>query len=96
MFAHVNIWRLNAAGTSTDDTVAREVGTQLSQQEGFYSYTLVRSGEREVVAISLFDTEDHLEMGMRALADFVRSRVDPLASGPPERRRGDVLYHTTV
>ena len=34
MYAHVNIWQLNEPGRSTDDTAAREIGTQLSQQPG--------------------------------------------------------------
>jgi heme-degrading monooxygenase HmoA len=94
MYAHVNIWRLNEQGGSTDDTAAREIGTELSKQPGFQSYTLVRTGEREVVAVTLFDTEGHLEAAVAALADFVRARVGPLAAGAPERRGGDVLYHT--
>lgn len=96
MFAHVNIWRLNEAGSSTNDTAAREIGGQLARQEGFRSYTVVRTGEREVVAVTVFDTEDHLQLALRALAGFVHERVAPLAQGEPERRRGDVLYHTTA
>ena len=96
MFAHVNIWRLSEQGGSTDDTAAREIGSQLAQQEGFKSYTVVRTGEREVVAITVFDTQDHLQQAVHALASFVHERVGPLASGEPERRRGDVLYHTSA
>jgi heme-degrading monooxygenase HmoA len=96
MFAHVNIWHLSEQGSSTDDTVAREIGTQLSQQVGFRSYTVVRTGEREVVAITLFDTKDHLELAVRALSGFVRARLASLAQGEPERRAGDVLFQTTV
>ena len=43
MYAHVNIWQLNEPGSSTDDTAAREIGTQVSQQPGFDSYTVVRT-----------------------------------------------------
>ena len=96
MFAHVNIWHLTEQGSATDDTAAREIGAQLAQQEGFRSYTLVRTGEREVVAITLFDTQDHLELAVHALAGFVRERLASLAQGEPERRSGDVLYHTSV
>ena len=96
MFAHVNIWRLNQQGSSTDDTAAREIGSQLAQQEGFRSYTVIRTGEHEVVAVTVFDTEDHLQSAVGALAGFVHQRVAPLAAGEPERRRGDVLYHTTA
>jgi hypothetical protein len=96
MFAHVNIWRLTEQGSSTDDTIAREIGTQLSQQEGFRSYTLVRSAEREVVAITVFDTRDHLELAVHAVAPFARERLASLAQGEPERRSGDVVYHTSA
>jgi heme-degrading monooxygenase HmoA len=96
MYAHVNIWRLNDAGASTDDTAAREVAADLSRQPGFRSYTLVRTGEREVVALTVFDSEDHLEAAVKTLADLVQARVEPLAAGPPERRRGDVIHHTTA
>jgi heme-degrading monooxygenase HmoA len=96
MFAHVNIWRLTEQGSSTDDSAAREIATRLAQHEGFRSYTLVRTGEREVVAITLFDTRDHLEQAVHSLAGFVRERLTPLAQGEPERRAGAVLYHTTA
>jgi heme-degrading monooxygenase HmoA len=94
MYAHINIWHLNERGGSSDDTAAREIGAELSKQPGFRSYTLVRTGEREVVAVTLFDSADHLDAATRTLVDFVRARVGPLADGEPERRRGDVLYHT--
>jgi heme-degrading monooxygenase HmoA len=96
MFAHVNIWRLSDQGSSTDDTAAREIGTQLARQEGFRSYTLVRTGEREVVAITLFDTRDHLDMAVQSLAGFVHERLASLTQAEPERRSGDVLYHTSA
>ena len=96
MYAHVNIWRLNDAGASTDDTVAREVAAALSRRPGFRSYTLVRTGEREVVAVTVFDSEEPLEAAVQAVADLVRGRVEPLAAGPPERRRGAVVHHTAA
>ena len=92
--AHVNIWHLNEPGSSTDDTAAREIGTQLSQQPGFNSYTVVRTAEREVVVVTVFETRDELESAMLAVADFARERLAPLRAGEPERRRGDVLYQT--
>ena len=96
MYAHVNIWRLNDAGASTDDTVAREVAAALSRRPGFRSYTLVRTGEREVVAVTVFDSADHLDAAVQTVADLVRRRVEPLAAGPPERRRGAVVHHTAA
>jgi heme-degrading monooxygenase HmoA len=94
VFAHVNIWRLNEAGASTDDTAAREIGTRLSQESGFHSYTLIRTGEREVVAVTVFDTQHHLDSATANLAAFVHERLAPLAEAEPLRRGGDVLYHT--
>jgi heme-degrading monooxygenase HmoA len=96
MFAHTNIWRLTDAGSSTDDTAAREIGTRLAQENGFHSYTLVRTGEKEVVAITIFDSEEHLEEAMSDAAEFVLPRVPPYTQLGPERRRGDVLYHTSA
>jgi heme-degrading monooxygenase HmoA len=96
MYAHVNIWRLAEAGASTDDTASREIGTELSKQPGFRSYTLVRSGPREVVAVSVFDDRDHLERAMAEVAHFVRERVSALVEGEPERRMGYVLFHTSA
>jgi len=94
MYAHVNIWQLNEPGSSTDDSAAREIGTQLSQQPGFASYTVIRTAEREVVVVTIFETRDDLESATHAVADFVHERLAPLQSGEPERRRGDVLYQT--
>jgi heme-degrading monooxygenase HmoA len=96
MFAHVNVWRLSEEGSSTDDTAAREIGTRLAQQQGFRSYTAIRTGEHEVVAVTIFDTEDHLRQAVQALAGFVHERLAPLVQGAQERHRGDVLYHTTA
>lgn len=96
MYAHINTWHLNEQGATTDDSAAREIGAELSKQAGFQSYTAVRTGPTEVVVITIFDTAEHLTSATKELADFVRSRVDPLAAGEPERRRGDVLYHTHV
>jgi hypothetical protein len=89
MYAHANIWRMNERGGTTDDTAAREIGTELSKQPGFNS-----TGEREVVAITVFETADDLDAATAAVAEFVHARVGPLAAGEPERRRVDVLYHT--
>jgi heme-degrading monooxygenase HmoA len=93
MFARVNIWQMNPAGMSTDDTVAREVAASLAEQPGFHSYTLVRSGEREVVAVLVFDSETHLDAAVKSVAGLVHQRVEPLAAAPPERRRGEVLHY---
>jgi hypothetical protein len=92
-YAHVNIWHLNEAGASPDDTAAHEIGAALSGRPGFRSYTLVRTGQQEVVAVSVFDSQEQLEEAMHAIAPLVHKRVTPLATGGPERRQGEVLYH---
>ena len=94
MYAHINIWRLNEQGSSTDDTAAREIGGQLSKHPGFHSYTVVRTADDEVVVVTIFDTRDELESGVTAIADFARQRLAALQAAPPQRRAGDVLYHT--
>jgi hypothetical protein len=57
------------------------------------SYTLVRSGEWQVIAVTLFEIEAALIAAMEAVAPLVCQRVTPLASGPPARYGGTVLYH---
>jgi heme-degrading monooxygenase HmoA len=96
VFAHINIWPLNAKGGLPDNTAAREIAARMSQQPGFRTYSLVRTGDREVVAITMYDTEAHLEEAVRAVANLVHQRVGPLSDGTPERRRGEVLYHTSA
>ena len=93
MYAHVNVWRLNPTGASSDDSVAHEMAARLRVRPGFRAYTLVRTGEREVVAVTVFDSELQLEEALRSAADLLEHRVRPLAAGEPERRRGEVLFH---
>jgi hypothetical protein len=95
-YAHVNIWRLNDAGASWDDTAAQEVAVRLRVQPGFRSYTLIRTHEWEVVAVTIFDSQSQLESAMRNVADLVNTRVKPLAEQPPDRRAGAVIYHAAA
>ena len=96
MHAHVNIWQLNEAGAEADDSAARAIAAQLIEQPGFHSYTLVRTGEREVVAVTVFESQATLQAAMSAVASVVRQQVGPLAAGAPERRAGEVLFHAHV
>jgi heme-degrading monooxygenase HmoA len=96
MYAHVNIWSLTAAGASSDDTAASDVAARLREQRGFRSYTAIRTGEREMVVVTVFDSEEELEAAIESVAALVRRRVSPLAAGAPERRGGEVLYHATL
>jgi hypothetical protein len=93
MIAHVNIWTMNENGATSNNQSAVEVGERLRQQPGFVSYTLVRTGEREFIAITVFESEPQMRAAHEAVGDFVRDRVRPLAEGDPERRQGEVLYH---
>jgi hypothetical protein len=96
MYAHVNIRRLSEVGLAADDTAARELGARLREQPRFRSYTLIRTGEREVVAVTVFESQDQLAAALGAVADLVRQQIAPLVEGEPERRRGDVLHHSTA
>jgi hypothetical protein len=93
MYAHVNIWQLTPAGASSDSTAAREIAARLRMQPGFHSYTLIRTGPQEVVAVTVFDSQEQLVSAMHKVTSVVREQIDPLAHGEPERRRGEVLYH---
>jgi heme-degrading monooxygenase HmoA len=96
MYAHVNIWKMNDLGASWDDSIAREVGAALREQPGFRSYTVVRSGGREVIAVTLFESEAAIEAAMAAVAPLVRARVKPLEAEEPARHRGTVLHHVAT
>src|SRR5438067_1958388 len=69
------------------------VAAALQSQPGFRSYTLVRTGEWEVVAITVFESKAGLDAALAAIAPLVREAVTPLAEGVIERRAGAVLFH---
>ena len=94
--AHVNIWMMNDRGATWDDTSARAVAAALRDQPGFRSYTLVRSGEWQVIAVTVFESEAALNAAMEAVAPLVHERVAPLATEPPARYGGPVLHHLAV
>ena len=96
MYAHVNIWRLSQAGQTDDDQAAGEIATLLGGQPGFRSYTLVRTGEREVVVVTVFDSEAQLERAVEEIGQQVHQRIGSLVEGSPERRDGEVVYQLTV
>jgi predicted small metal-binding protein len=91
-WAHVNVWRLSAADESENATTARAVGERLRRQPGFRLYALVRTAEREVVAVTVFASEDELASALDQVTDVVGERVRPLAGEAPERRAGPVLH----
>ena len=93
MYAHVNVWRLNDEGAAWDDTAAREIGERISREPGFRAYTCVRTGEWEVVVLTVFDSEAELLAAVKRLRPAVQARVGPLVADPPDRRAGTVLAH---
>ena len=93
MYAHVNVWRLNDEGAAWKDDAARAVGARLREQPGFRSYTVIRTGEWELVVITVFDSEAELEAAIAAAGPLVRERVRPLTEGVADRRAGGILFH---
>jgi heme-degrading monooxygenase HmoA len=96
VYAHVNIWRLNEAGESTSTAAAHTIANRLREQPGFRSYAFVRTGPREVVVVTIFETQSQLEDAIATIADIARQRILPLASGEPERRKGEVAYYLSA
>ena len=96
MHAHINIWTMNQAGESSSDSIAREVAERLRTQPGFHSYTVVRTADREVVAITIFETPAQLHSAIEAVSDRSQSNIHQVAAGKPETRAGDVIFHETA
>jgi hypothetical protein len=96
MYAHVNIWRLSPNGATSENTVASKIAEHLQQAPGFRSYTLVRTADREVVVVTVFDLRHQLEAALGLVGEIVSREVMPLVEGSPSVRRGDVLYHVTA
>ena len=95
MHAHINIWQLNDAGQSSSDGLAREVAERLREQPGFDSYTLVRTGDQEVVAITIFETPAQLHSALEAVRDLTHGNIQNVSVGKPETRAGDVIFQAT-
>lgn len=93
MHAHINIWQANEAGQSSSDTIARGVAERLREQPGFHSYTLVRTGDREVVAVTMFETPAQLHSALEAVRDITHGNIRQVSDGEPETRAGDVIFH---
>lgn len=93
MYAHVNIWRMNDAGSSPDLAMAHDVSNYMRDQPGFRSYTMVRGNPRELVVITVFDTRDQLEQAVAGLPETIRTNLSNLSAGPPDRHEGDVEFH---
>jgi hypothetical protein len=94
--AHVNIWKLNDAGTSSSDGISSQIGKVLKEQPGFHSYTLIRTDEHEVVAVTLFETSAQLHDALEMIDKQVLENMRHVAHGKPVRRAGDVVFHVDV
>lgn len=95
-YAHVNIWRLGPGDDGSDRSVASAIAERLRQARGFRSYTVVRTGEHEVVAVTVFDSESQLRAALGTVGELVRGRLHPLAAERPERREGPVVHHAAA
>ena len=93
MHAHVNIWKLNDAGNSGSDRIAREMAEALRQQPGFHSYSVVRTADQEVVVITMFESAAQLHSALETVGGQLRENIEHVSSGRPETRNGDVLFH---
>ena len=51
----------------------------------------MRTGEWEVVVITVFASQPELDAALAVVAPLVRERVTPLAEGVVERREGSVM-----
>ncbi|PYM19264.1 MAG: hypothetical protein DMD78_25275 [Candidatus Rokuibacteriota bacterium] len=96
MYAHVNVWRLTDQGAQWKDDAGRAIGAALQVQPGFRSYTLVRTGEWEVVVITVFASQPELDAALAAISPLVNEQIAPLTENVLERRQGGVLVHLST
>ncbi len=93
-YAHVNIWRLRAEDDAVDDTsTATAIAERLERQPGFRSYIVVRTGEHEIVAVTVFDSASQIQAALGQVEDVVAGRVRRVAATGPDRRKGPVVLH---
>lgn len=93
MYAHVNVWTLADRGTAWKDEAARTIAARLRDQPGFHSYTVIRTGESELVVVTVFDSSGELDHAIEAVGPAVREHIVPLVEPEPEKRTGAVLLH---
>lgn len=93
MHAHINVWKISNAGDSRADTIASEIAQTLRGQPGFHAYTLVRTDDNEVVAMTMFETSAQLHAAFEALDEQTRAGMQHTTSGKPEHRAGEVILH---
>jgi heme-degrading monooxygenase HmoA len=69
---------------------------QLREQPGFHSYTLVRTDDLEVVAVTMFETAAQSHAAFEAVGSETRDNMHHTTSGQPEHRAGEVILHEMV
>ena len=68
----------------------------ISKAPGFIAYHLVDAGNDVVATVSVFQDQAGAEESNRMAADWVKSSIASLLSGPPEITAGTVTVHTTA
>jgi len=96
MYAHVNVWRLTDQGARWKDDAGGAIGAALQVQPGCRAYTLVRTGEWEVVVVTVFASQPELDAALAAISPLVNEQIAPLAEDVLERRQGNVLVHVAA
>jgi heme-degrading monooxygenase HmoA len=96
MHAHINIWRMSDAGDSGSDRIASQIAETLRQQPGFHSYSFVRTGDGEFIAVTMFETNAQLHAALEQIDEQVLRNLHQIAAGAPEQHAGDVLVHVMV
>jgi len=92
-YARAAIFRFKT-GADVEEVVrrVRERASGLRQQPGFVSYTAIRTGDREAIALTLWDTEPQAEQGARSADRWNRANVASLLESA-EAYLGEVLIH---
>jgi heme-degrading monooxygenase HmoA len=93
MHAHINIWRLTDAGASSNTNIARGVAARLREQPGFHSYSVVRTGERELIVITMFETDAQLHAALQEIDGRTLENIHHVTAGEPSHHVGDVILH---
>ena len=95
MFGVVN--RLTFAAPVDDAVAARFADSvdRLHGVDGLVSAHVVRTGEREVHLVLLFESEDAAARITQEIGNpMMREHIVPLLAGPTDRRTGDVIAST--
>jgi hypothetical protein len=98
MFATIRRFTPTAAGSMTKDAI-QELRRQIDHDflpvvqkiDGFHGYYALTVGEKELVTVSLFETEKGATESNRSSAEFVKKTPLPFQVSKPEISEGEVL-----